>query len=156
MAALVIDTLSRRKGELPIYTDLRLDLELNYTKDPRLKSGEIIKDIQASYDIEAIKNSLFNLFTTIPGQKILNPIYGLNLFQFLFSGITDENARAMGEIILRGIQKYEPRVDVAKIFVAPDPDNNTYEIGLQLNVPSLNIEGLSLKGVLSESGYYIT
>ena len=156
MAALVINTLSRKKSDFPIYTDLRLDLELNYTKEPKLKSGDLIKDIKASYDIEAIKNSLFNLFTTIPGQKILNPVYGLNLFQFLFTGISDENARAMGEIILRGIQKYEPRVDVVKISVAPDPDNNTYEIGLQLNVPSLNIEGLSLKGVLSESGYYIS
>jgi phage baseplate assembly protein W len=156
MAALVIDALKRRKDDFPIFTDLKLDLKLNYTNDPRLKSGEIIKDIQVSYDLEAIKNSLFNLFTTIPGQKILNPVYGLNLFQFLFSGITDENARAMGEIILKGINKYEPRVDVVKISVAPDPDNNTYEIGLQLNVPSLNIEGLSLKGVLSESGYYIS
>ena len=155
MAAIVIDTLSRLKAETPIYTDLKLDLDLNYTYDPRLESKDTIKDIKVSYDIEAIKNSLFNLFTTSPGQKILNPIYGLNLLQFLFTGITNENARVMGETILRGIEKYEPRVKVVKIFVFPDFDNQTYEIGLRLDVPTLNIKGLGLKGTLSDSGFYI-
>lgn len=156
MAAIVIDTLSRLKAERPIYTDLRLDLDLNLTYDPRLESKDTIKDIKVSYDVEAIKNSLFNLFTTSPGQKILNPVYGLNLLQFLFTGITNENARVMGETILRGIEKYEPRVTVSKIFVFPDFDNNTYEIGLRLDVPTLNIKGLGLKGTLSESGFYLS
>jgi len=155
MAAIVIDALSRRPN-LPTYTDLRLDLRLNYTLDPKLESKDITKDIEVSFDVEAVKNSLFNLFTTSPGQKILNPVFGLNLYQFLFTGITDDNARAMGETILTGIQKYEPRVDVVKIYVFPDPDNQTYEIGLRLDVPTLNIKGLALKGKLSESGFYIT
>jgi phage baseplate assembly protein W len=155
MAAIIIENLSNKKGGKPTYTDLRLDLKLNYTYDPRLESKDIIKDIEASYDIEAITNSLQFLFTTIPGQKILNPVYGLNLLQFLFTGITEDNARAMGEIIYRGILKYEPRVDVKKVYVFPDPENQTYEIGLKLDVPTLNIEGLPLKGVLSESGFYL-
>jgi phage baseplate assembly protein W len=132
-----------------------LDLESNYTLDPKLEAKDTIKDLEVSNDIAAIKNSLFNLFTTIPGQKILNPIYGLNILQFLFTGISDDNARAMGNVILRGIQKYEPRVEVVKIYVMADIENQTYEIGLKLNVPTLNIEGLALKGTLSESGFYI-
>jgi phage baseplate assembly protein W len=155
MAAIVIDSLSRAREKSPIYTDLKLDLKLNYAYDPRLESKDVIKDIESSYDIAAIKNSLFNIFTTIPGQKILNPVFGLNLYQFLFTGISDENASEMGEVILRGIQKYEPRVEVSKIYVFPDPENHTYEIGLRLNVPTLNITGLGLKGSLSESGFYL-
>lgn len=155
MAAINIDILSRRRPNKPIYTDLTLDLKTNYTLDPKLEAKDTIKDLEVSNDIAAIKNSLFNLFTTIPGQKILNPVYGLNILQFLFTGISDENARAMGNVILRGIQKYEPRVEVVKIYVMADIDNQTYEIGLKLNVPTLNIEGLALKGTLSESGFYI-
>jgi phage baseplate assembly protein W len=155
MAAINIDILSKRRPDRPIYTDLMLDLESNYTLDPKLEAKDTIKDLEVSNDIAAIKNSLFNLFTTIPGQKILNPIYGLNILQFLFTGISDDNARAMGNVILRGIQKYEPRVEVVKIYVMADIENQTYEIGLKLNVPTLNIEGLALKGTLSESGFYI-
>lgn len=155
MGAIVVDTLNSRRSRKPVYTDLKLDLTLNFVYDPRLESKDVIKDIEVAYDLEAIKNSLNNLFTTIPGQKILNPIYGLNLHQFLFTGITEENARTMGEIIYRGITKYEPRVDVKQVFVFPDPENQTFEIGLRLDVPSLNIEGIALKGVLSDSGFYI-
>lgn len=155
MGAIVVNTLTSKKSKKPVYTDLKLDLKLNYVYDPRLESKDTIKDIEAAYDIEAIKNSLKNLFTTIPGQKILNPVYGLNLLQFLFTGVTEENARAMGDIIYRGITKYEPRIDVKKIYVFPDPENQTFEIALRLDVPSLNIQGIALKGVLSDSGFYL-
>lgn len=153
MAAIVIDEL-RQQEDKPIYIDLRLDLSKDYVYDPRLGSKNIIKDINVSYDLEAVKNSLFNLFTTMPGQKILNPVYGLNLMQYIFTGITDDNAQAIGDNILRGIAKYEPRVVVRKIYVIPDPENNTYQIGLRLDVPTLNITGIQLKGSLTESGYY--
>lgn len=155
MAAVVIDQLKARDTySKPLYVDINLDLKQNTVKNPTLESQSIIKDIVASYDMDAIKNSLYNLFTTIPGQKILNPIYGLNLMQFVFDEITDLKARSIGQLILNGITKFEPRITVKKILVVPDIENQTYEIGLKLDVPSLNINGISLKGVLSESGYY--
>lgn len=155
MASIVIDELKIKDDpKKATYTDLKLDLKQNTVKDPRLESKNVVRDLIASNDIEAIKNSLYNLFTTIPGQKILNPVFGLNIMQFLFNGITEINARAMGRTILNGITKFEPRISVKKIFVVPDIENQTYEIGLRLDVPSLNITGLGLKGTLSESGYF--
>lgn len=155
MASIVIDTLKvRNKPGVPIYTDLRFDIQQNTVKSPGLESKNIVKDLLVSNDIDAIKNSLFNLFTTIPGQKILNPIYGLNLLQFVFTGISEINANNMGNLILEGINKFEPRIEVKKIFIFPDIENQQYEIGLRLDVPSLNIIGVTLKGRLSESGYY--
>lgn len=154
MASIVINTLKAKENNKPIYNDLTLDLKSNYIDDPRLASKDVIKDILSSKDIDAIKNSLFNLFTTVPGQKILNPVYGLNLLQFVFTGITRQNANALGNLVLEGIRRFEPRVEVKKIYVFPDIENQTYEIGLKLGVPSLNINEVSLKGVLSESGYY--
>ena len=154
MSSIVIDTLKVKDKGKPIYVDIELDLKQNYAKSPRLNSKNVIKDLVASYDVDAVKNSLFNLFTTIPGQKILNPIYGLNLLQFVFTGITEINANLMGNLILEGIGKFEPRLEVKKIFIFPDIENQTYEIGLRLDVPSLNIIGITLKGKLSESGFY--
>ena len=156
MAAIVIDELKARDNySKPLYTDIKLDLKTDTYRDPRLESKLTIKDISASYNLDAIKNSLFNLFTTMPGQKILNPIYGLNLMQFIFTGITEVNARTIGELILNGIKKFEPRIEIKKIYVVPDYENHLYEIGLLLDVPTLNINGISLKGTLSESGYIL-
>lgn len=153
MAAIVVNAFS-----LPvsgsIYRDLLLDLKVNYTQNKQLEKKREIKDLQRSEDIGAVKNSLFNLFTTMPGQKILNPIFGLNLTQYLFVPISVTQARIIGEAIYTGIRKFEPRVLIRNINVETDYDNNQYNIFMIIDVPTLNIQGLGLKGVLSESGYY--
>lgn len=153
MAAIVVSTLTSTVSGLT-YKDLRLDLAVDYTQNKQLLKTREIKDIQISGDLDAIKNSLFNLFTTIPGQKILNPLYGLNLTQYLFTPVSPSQGRIIGESILQGIQTFEPRVTVENIDVRADTDQNQYNIFLLLNVPALNIQGVGLRGVLSDSGYY--
>jgi phage baseplate assembly protein W len=156
MASIVIDGLKATDNKnKPIYTDIKLDLLPGSVKSAALFSKNSVNDLVASYDIDAIKNSIYNLFTTVPGQKILNPIYGLNLLQFVFNGITESNSRLMGELILKGIKAFEPRLEVKKIYIFPDMDNMSYEIAIRLDVPSLNITNVTLKGVMSESGFYI-
>ena len=153
MAAIVVNSVtSSVSGSL--YKDLLLDVKIDYTRNTQLLKRREVKDIQISKDIDAIKNSLFNLFTTMPGQKILNPVYGLNLTQYLFVQATRQQGRIIGETILKGVSKYEPRITMRKLNVEVDEDNNQYNIFMLIDVPTLNITGVSLKGVLSDSGYY--
>ena len=153
MAAIVVNSVtSSVSGSL--YKDLLLDVKIDYTRNTQLLKQREVKDIQISEDISAIKNSLFNLFTTMPGQKILNPVYGLNLTQYLFVQATRQQGRIIGETILKGVSKYEPRITMRKLNVEVDEDNNQYNIFMLIDVPTLNITGVSLKGVLSDSGYY--
>lgn len=153
MAAVVLDKFSApQQGSL--YTDLLLDLKINYTQNTELKKRREIRDIQISRDIGAIKNSLFTLFTTMPGQKILNPTYGLNLMQYLFTSVSTSQAQIIGEAIFTGISKFEPRVRVRNINVDTNFDENQYSITMTIDVPSLDIFGVSLVGTLTESGYY--
>jgi phage baseplate assembly protein W len=153
MAAIIVSSLTSTISAAT-YKDLLLDLKVDYTKNLQLLKRREVKDIQISEDIGAVKNSLFNLFTTMPGQKILNPVYGLNLTQYLFVPVSQSQARVIGEAILKGVQKYEPRVTIKKLNIEVDEDNNQYNIFMLISVPTLNITGISLKGVLSESGYY--
>jgi len=155
MASIVITELNKFPKERDYtYKDLEVDLMIDYTKTSPLNNYKEQKDIVVDYDVAAIKNSIFNIFTTIPGQKILNPTFGLNLLYYLFTGITAENARMLGDTILKGITKFEPRVTVDNINITTDYDNQQYTIDLFLSVPSLNIKGLQVKGTLAESGYY--
>ena len=153
MPAIIVNTLTSGVSGLT-YKDLRLDLKINYTKNSQLLKRREIKDIQLSGDLDAIKNSLFNLFTTMPGQKILNPTYGLNLTQYLFVSVSDSQALLIRDTILNGVRRFEPRLTVDQVVVQADYDGNQYNIFLRLGVPALNIEGVSLRGALSESGYY--
>lgn len=153
MAAVVLDTFSAPQ-EGPLYTDLLLDLKIDYTQNIELEKRREIKDLQRSEDLGAVKNSLYTLFTTMPGQKILNPIYGLNLMQYLFVPVSTTQAHIIGEAIFSGVNKFEPRVRIRNINVDANIEENQYSISMTIDVPSLNIFGTSIVGTLNDSGYY--
>jgi phage baseplate assembly protein W len=104
----------------PVYVDVHFDLQseksigLGYNP---ANSNDILVDT----DIQAVKNSIRNIFSTIPGQKILNPIFGASLEQFLFEPVTQLGANAIGNTILDAINKFEPRVNVLKVYVEMNP-----------------------------------
>lgn len=110
-----------------IYTDLHLDLKIQR----KLGVGDFVvnsDDILTDTDTDAIRNSLYNLFTTRPGQKLLTPNFGSNLEQFLFESVNEINARIIGDTMFTSIRKFEPRVQVLKIQVTPEPDQNQYSV----------------------------
>ena len=53
-----------------LYKDLLLDIEPAVYYNKQLNKTVMLKDIQGSYDMDAIKNSIKNIFLTSPGQKI--------------------------------------------------------------------------------------
>jgi phage baseplate assembly protein W len=121
----------------PTYVDLHLDLQASENIGLGLNAVET-GDILVDSDIEAIKNSLRNIFTTKKGQKILNPDFGVSLDQYLFNPISIAHGRAMAGEILRGITKYEPRVNVSNINVLPDFDLNLYRIQIYYTLLDIN------------------
>jgi hypothetical protein len=136
------------------YSDLKLDLQFDYTRNNELLKNKEIKDSVNSLDFDAIRNSIFNLFTTIPGQKILNPAYGLSLAQYLFEGVSQNNGYLIAQEIVEGINKYEPRVYVNNVDVVVNVDQQQYDITLTITVPRITNQSFRLIGTLSNSGFY--
>jgi len=110
-----------------VYSDLHLDLIIGQNIGNGLNSVDN-NDIRVDYDYKAIRNSITNIFNTIPGQKILNPSFGASLGQFLFESITPIKAKILGNTIVENINKYEPRVSVQNVQVQPEPDKNLYYV----------------------------
>ena len=123
------------------YSDLHLDFLI-----------PIERDIVADYDETAIKNSIVNLFNTMPGQNLLNPDYGLNLLQYLFEPASDVIAQLIGDRIFKGIKVYEPRVTISGINVEVNIDEQMYTVTLSMFVPSLN-SNISITGALTKNGF---
>ena len=121
-----------------LYKDLALDLEITSQNPIGYKTATKSSDIRASFDYEAIRNSLQNLFNTLPGQRFLFPEYGLDLYQFLFLPVTESIGQAIGERILRSIELYEPRVSVLNVNVVAEPDTSEYKITIAIQLPALN------------------
>lgn len=121
-----------------IYKDLHLDFEKSYEFNPSLNRKIEGSDVRVDYDESAIRNSLRNLFNTKPGQRFLFPLYGLDLNQFLFEAVTEENGQSIGEKIATSIEKYEPRVTLLKCNVVAKPDDNEYDITIIVLIPIFN------------------
>jgi phage baseplate assembly protein W len=136
-----------------LYKDVLFDIKLNYTNNPELFKTSEKKDLQPIYDYACIVTALKNIFTTSPGEKHLNPTFGLDLRDYLFEPVSETRAFFIGQDIFDGLTVQEPRVSVERITVIGIIDEQTYEIDLNISVPSLNINNLSLKGVLNNDGF---
>lgn len=154
--SLKIDTLSEKSVDNDyLYKDISFDLEPSFSLNNQLNKKEYLKDVQAIYDIESVKNSIKTAFLTVPGQKILNPTYGINLNQYLFEPVDDFTADIIQDDIENKLPNMEPRVTVENVSVIGKPEENEYDITMQINVPSLGVYGLSIKSVLASDTYTI-
>ncbi len=156
MASIKLQTL--REPEKPIdgytYNDLHLDVKYSYTRNNELLRQREIKDIISDYDYAAIRNSIFNMFTTLPGQKILEPEFGLNLLQHLFKPCDTITARQIAKDIASGIARFEPRINLVEVEVIADTEQQAFEITLIINVPQIGLDSFKLVGTLSNSGFF--
>lgn len=139
-----------------LYKDLELDMNPSVYLNPQLNRKEYLKDVAAIYDEESVKNAVATAFLTSPGDKILNPTYGVDLRRFLFEPVDDFTTEIIKDDIETKLPEMEPRIEVSNVEVVGDEDTNTYNITLQINVPALDINGLTIKSKLNSTGYVIT
>jgi phage baseplate assembly protein W len=135
------------------YQDLKLDLEFSYTQNAEFAKTDEINDLKVDYDLNAIKNSIRNLFLTNRGEKLLNPYFGIGLGNFVFEQVDETTGRLIGDSILQNIEIFEPRVKVKQINVIANEEDNSYSIELNLIIPQLKVELLTLTGKLNNIGF---
>jgi hypothetical protein len=155
MASINLNNLQNigKNTEKYTYTDIYLDLAEDITTVSNftntIGSG---RDMKVAYDLNAIRNSIVNLFSTIPGQRYLLPEYGSDLRKYVFEQITDITGRQIGREINRAIVNWEPRVRIISLNIIGYEDRNEYEITLILEVPFLK-QRFNLTGILNKEGY---
>lgn len=144
----------RQTSDRITFRDLHVDLVEEVAPKSKTLHGIGTKiDLKTSVDEGAVMNSLKNLFNTIPGQKLLDPTYGLNLSEWLFNPASETVARSIGETIQSGVERYEPRVNIDHIDIIVNMEQNQYEIELIMTIPSLNIITKSYKAILDQPGF---
>ncbi len=136
-----------------LYKDIELDLNLSFTNNPELYKNNEKQDLAPLYDVKAVVTSLKNILTTSPGEKILNPTFGLDLRDYLFEPVSETGGFFLGKDLFDGLILQEPRIKINNIRIKVNEDEQQYDIDLNISVPSLNVNNLSLRGVLNNDGY---
>lgn len=157
--AIRINNLNNKNKNGNSYVDIHFDLtgtekDGGKTLPDRIVSGN---DIKIDTDTTAIKNSLINIMTTHRGQRPLTPEFGVNLLNFIGSPISNITGTAIAREVQRGIERWEPRVTLEKLYIHPNPDSLLYELLIVISIKNIPDSNLILEGVLAEeNGFRFT
>ena len=138
-----------------LYKDVSFDLDPTFTPSGEFQKKTDQQDLRPIFNKTAVLTSLANIFTTTPGEKLLNPRFGIDLRAFLFDPVSETRAFIIGTKIYDNITSQEPRVEVEELTVTALMDEHEYVIDFKLSIPSLNLYGISLAGVLNNDGFNI-
>jgi phage baseplate assembly protein W len=72
---------------------------------------------------DQVKSNLINLLLTAPGEKILNPTFGVGLRRYLFEQEINEDI--LRDIIQNQILLHVPYVTLNRVIVQNQPETNT-------------------------------
>tara|TARA_Y100001938_G_C8079132_1_gene427988 strand:- start:1576 stop:1980 length:405 start_codon:yes stop_codon:yes gene_type:complete len=114
---------------LPFGYSARLPLQYDPTDGPY----SLLKDIRS-----VGQQNLKMLILTIPGERIMNPDFGVGLSQYIFN---QEGNFSSGEIenrILNQVDRYLSYIKITNINIFERTDlSNTYEITIEYFIPSI-------------------
>lgn len=110
------------------------------------------KDLQDDTDEAAIRNSIFNILNTRPGQRFLVPQFGCNLLGYVGRPITDQTGQEIGRTIYNAIRVWEPRITIDDVLVVGKPSDNEYDITVTVTIPSLKRTDIKIIGTLTKQG----
>ena len=101
------------------------DLDLAFTMHP------VRKDVNKHVDDLAVINSVKNLISTSRYERPFQPNIGSNVRRLLFESLDNITATSIESEIRQTILNYEPRVNISKLNVVADYDNNGFKVLMQ-------------------------
>jgi phage baseplate assembly protein W len=88
--------------------------------------------IASSGGEDSIKESIIIILTTGKGERVMRPDFGCRIYELAFALNDTSTASLIQFYIQEALLKWEPRIEVLDISVAPDEDEG--------NLLSINIE----------------
>ena len=75
---------------------------------------------------EQVKSNLINLLLTTPGERLMNPTFGVGIRNLLFEQVIDQEQ--IKNRIIDGAQLYVPEIEVSQVYVKRENNETTPEI----------------------------
>lgn len=147
------DFLNPLPTEDPVDMQVFADISLKSSPAPYIQTGELsagdmpkgfqttLYKVEKSINVKAIFNSLRNIFTWLPGERILLPEFGSKLKSLLYEGITPQTEEAIMAEIRGCVSEWEPRVNIIEvrdISTIEDTEDNTIHIEVIFTIPLLS------------------
>lgn len=71
----------------------------------------------------AARQALLLLLTTRPGERVMRPSYGCDIYRLIFSPNDATTAGLAIHYVRSAVERFEPRVELTGVDAGPDPDH---------------------------------
>ncbi|ELR71198.1 GPW/gp25 family protein [Fulvivirga imtechensis AK7] len=89
---------------------------------------------------EDIRQSLFIIISTIPGERIMNPKFGCDLTSSVFDNVDSLAVNRMKDLIRTAVLNYEPRITLHDVVVdTRDSFDGIVRITLDYTIRKINV-----------------
>ena len=118
------------------------DISMSFETNP------LNNDLIALKNTTAIARSIRNIVFSRPGEKFFEPNFGSKITESLFENIDEVSALAIRDEIDFSIREFEPRVEVERVRVTPDFENNEMNATIVYRIVGIDIPPQQLDFVL--------
>ena len=91
-------------------------------------------DITRNTDIDAIKNSIHNIVSTLQGSRRMLPEFAVNVYKLLFEPITPTTANYIANNLIDSIEKWDNRLVLTAVNIYPNEDQNRYDCSMEFYI----------------------
>ena len=121
------------------------DVSMSFKYNPL--SGDLI----TLSNENAIARAVRNIVSTTPGEKFFDPDFGSSVGEILFENVDDITAVSIQDEIKSCLGNYEPRVELIDVFVAPNFDENQFDVKITYRIVGVDIPPTQLEFALLPS-----
>lgn len=90
-----------------------------------------------------VRQNFKMLLLTSPGERIMEPSYGVGLRQYLFNNFDQNTFNAIESKIYEQAKVYLPVIQIKQIvFNTAGADTNTLDVHVEYSIPTLNVQDL--------------
>ena len=118
------------------------DISMSFQTNP------LNDDLIALKNSSAIARSIRNIVFTQPGEKFFNPNFGSRVSESLFDNVDNASADVIRDQIRSSIRNFEPRVNLLRVVVAPNFDENEMNVKITYEIIGIDVPPQQLSFVL--------
>lgn len=71
--------------------------------------------------VDSVRQAILLLLTTVPGERVMRPDYGCDLYRLVFAPNDPTTAGLAIHYVRRALERWEPRVELVKVDANQDP-----------------------------------
>lgn len=77
--------------------------------------------LEWSLGAQSVRESLWHILLTRPGERVMRPEFGAGLTRFLHHPNNENTRQLIADVARRAIERWESRIDIVQIAVDSDP-----------------------------------